>query len=136
MTSFAQRGTMAVLAVGLLSFPAAAVVLQPLSFVPVTAAVGPLQASDDIALDDYDLLFSGTRIDGLEVTVNNTNAGANDVDVHTRLLDANGNTLVEKTVSTSVGGNTVKNVTVDYATSNQPSVNDVETTEILLEVTA
>lgn len=43
--------------------------------------------------------------------------------------------LVEKTVSTSISGNIFKTVTVDYAKSNESSINDVEDIEIILEVT-
>lgn len=120
----------------LLSVPAAAVAVQSLTFTPIDVAVGPVPQSEDIALDDHDLLYTGTSVDGVDVTVNNTDAGAHDVDVHTRLLDATGSVLVEKTDATTISGNTVKSVTVDYARSAEPSVNDVDSVEILLEVTA
>lgn len=136
VTDTARRGTTVVLAVSLLSVPVAGIAIQSLSFTPITAGTGPVPQSEDIALDDQDLLYTGTNVDGVSVTVNNTAAGAHDVDVHTRLLDASDTILVEKTKATSISGNTVKDVTVDYASSNEPNVNDVDSVEVLLEVTA
>lgn len=136
LTLTTRRFITVLVVIALLSSTVTAVAIQHLSFNPLIVGSGPLQSTGDIVLEDQDLLYSGTRVDGVDVTLNNTNSSAHDVDVHATLLDSSGSVLVEGTVATSISGNTVKTVTVDYATSNEPSINDVEDVEILLEVTS
>lgn len=131
----ARRFVVVLVVVALLSSTATAVVVQSLSFNPIVAGTGPLQSSGDIVLEDQDLLYTGTRVDGVNVTLNNTGSSAHDVDVQATLLNSTGDVLVEKTVATSIAATSVKTVTVDYVRANEPSINDVEDVEILLEVT-
>lgn len=130
-----RRFILTLVLVGLLSSTVTAVAIQTLTFNPIVAGSGPLQESGDIVLEDQDLVYSGTKVDGVDVTLNNTASSPHDVDVHVAIRDDTGSVLVEKTVSTSIGGETVKTVNVDFARENEPHVNDVDKVETTLEVT-
>lgn len=125
----------ALVVVILLSSTVTALAIEHLSFNPVVTNAGPLEKSGDIFIEEYELLMTGAKVDGVDVTLNNTNATAHDVDVNVALRDANGDLLVEKTKATSVAGNTVKTTFVDFAASNEPQVNAVEDVEITVQVT-
>lgn len=125
----------ALIAVILLSSTATAIAVQQLSFNPIVSNTGPLQQAGDIVLEEYELVITGAKVDGVDVTLNNTGSTAHDVDVNVALRDSNEDLLVEKTKSDSVNGNTVKTTFVDFGASNEPQLNSVEDVEITIQVT-
>lgn len=125
----------ALIAVILLSSTATAIAVQRLSFNPIVSNTGPLQQAGDIVLEEYELVITGAKVDGVDVTLNNTGSTAHDVDVNVALRDSNEDLLVEKTKSDSVNGNTVKTTFVDFGASNEPQLNSVEDVEITIQVT-
>lgn len=131
-----RRLAVAIVVASLLSSTATAVAIQTLTFNPIVPGQGPLESSGDIVLEDQDLQYTGTRIDAVNATINNTASTVHDVDVHVAVKDSTGSVLVSKTTSTTVSGNTVKTVTTDFAEGNEPNVNNVDEVEITLEVTA
>lgn len=135
LTLPARRIIVALLVVLLLSSTATAIAIEHLSFNPIVTNAGPLEKSGDIVLEEYELRVTGAKVDGVDVTLNNTGSAAHDVDVNAALRDSNGDLLVDETKVASIGGNTVKTTFVDFAASNEPQVNAVEDVEITVQVT-
>lgn len=117
----------------LVSSTATGVALTHLSFTPIEAGIGTVEGSEDISIEDHDLVYRGEFVDAVDVTITNSGSSAHDLDVNAALVNASGDTLLSKTVSTSIGASTVKTLRDDFAEQDDPLATDVDDVQVSVE---
>lgn len=93
---------------------------------PVTPAQGTLVQSN-LTVDSQELLYTGMKVDGLNVTVNNTDtANGYNAELYMAIRDKNGTLQVEDTATATFTAGEVKTVQFTFVAQDVQEVSKIE----------
>ena len=124
-----------VLAISLLSgVAAAAVTVATLNTNPIAPGAGTLNEASDLAIDSTDLVYEGTDVTSMDVTVSNAGGSSVTVDIHVAFLDSTDAVVESQTLSgKSIGSGSSKTFTASL--SSTPGVDEFSNIEVTVEQT-